>query len=141
MNTDKKATFHFDSSEGIYNFHQLPLLETQTLQNTAYRRVLETTGSIQVVAMSLLPGQGIKEEVHPTVTQMLRVVSGKITTKVDKVTSVGGRDSWIIIPPGSKHTVLNDSYSQTLKLYSIYSPPQHPKELVETNQPRDESIE
>ena len=143
METGKKATFHLKGVEpiqSIYKARVLPLLEKQTLENTAYRRVLETKGSLQTVAMSLLPGQGIETEVHPHITQFIRVVSGRIVVNIDGVISRGDHDAWVTVAPGEKHLVKNFSDSTVLKIYTIYSPPNHPEGLVQMVQPEEEKL-
>ena len=146
MSTDKRATFHLDAVrtvepiQSINKARVLPLLEKQTLENTAYRRVLETKGGLQTVAMSLLPGQGIEAEVHPHITQFIRVVSGRIVVNIDGVISIGNHDAWVTVAPGEKHLVKNFSDSTVLKLYTIYSPPNHLEGLVQMEQPEEEKL-
>jgi len=106
-----------------------------TIDNDSYRRVLTTTSTMQLVAMSLLPGQEIGAEIHPYTTQFIRIESGEgVAVIEDKMYQLV--DDWsIIVPPGTKHNIINTSTTNPLKLYTIYSPPEHPQELVERTKP------
>ena len=104
-------------------------IERATLENDNFRRVLNTSKHSQLVVMSLLPGEEIGAEVH-NLDQFIRIESGR-----GKVI-LGGKehnveDDWaIVIPAGVEHNVVNTSSSEMMKLYSIYSPPEHPDGTV-----------
>jgi len=105
-------------------------IEAVTLQNTAFRQVLFTGKHAQLVVMSLLVGEEIGEEVHDSVDQFFRVESG--TAKVvmnGEEFAVSDGDAFIV-PAGTVHNVINVSTDQPLKLYTIYSPPNHPDGTV-----------
>lgn len=109
-------------------------IEQLTLQNTDYRRVQSTTKEQQLVLMSILPTEDIPMETHPTTTQFIKVESGQ-----GFVTLNGKRfnlrpNSFIQISAGSPHQV-NVIGDIPLKLYTIYSPPEHPPSLVQHRQP------
>jgi mannose-6-phosphate isomerase-like protein (cupin superfamily) len=106
-----------------------------TLDNNTYRTVLSTTPTMQLVAMSLLPKQEIGTEIHPYTTQFIRIEQGEgIAVIEDKPYLL--HDDWsIIIPPGTKHNIINTSLTNPLKLYTIYSPPQHPENHVDKIKP------
>ena len=103
-------------------------IEKQTLKNNFYRKVLSTTPQMQLVLMSIKTGDEIPEEVHSHTTQFIRVEGG------NGVAYVNGRQfnlkdgDAIVIPPGTRHRIKS---TNNLKLYTIYSPPEHPKGLVE----------
>ena len=100
-------------------------IEKKTLQNNFYRKVLHTGKKIQLVVMSLKPAEDIPKETHHHIDQFIRVEKGHAKIIVgDKTFSLKSDDS-IIIPAGSPHYVKNVSFSSSLKLYSIYSPPEH----------------
>jgi len=100
-------------------------IENKTLQNNFFREVLFTGKHTQLVVMSLNPKEEIGMEVHNTVDQFLRVENG-----VGKVILNGEEHQIsdgvaIIVPAGTEHNVINTSESQKLKLYTLYSPPNH----------------
>jgi mannose-6-phosphate isomerase-like protein (cupin superfamily) len=106
-------------------------LEQLTIDNTNYRKVLRTTPNMQLVLMSLLPGEEIGEEIHPYTTQFIRVEQGQAIAIVDnKKYNMKDGDS-IMIPLGIKHNIINPSRTAHLKLYTIYSPPEHPYNRIE----------
>lgn len=102
-------------------------IEKLTLENDFYRRVLFTGKHEQLVVMSLLPGEDIGEEVH-NIDQFFRFESGQgkvvLNGKEYKVEDGSG----VIVPSGIKHNIVNISDSEPLKLYTIYSEPQHPED-------------
>jgi len=100
-------------------------IENKTLQNNFFREVLFTGKHTQLVVMSLNPKEEIGMEVHNAVDQFLRVENG-----VGKVILNGEEHQIsdgvaIIVPAGTEHNVINTSESQKLKLYTLYSPPNH----------------
>jgi len=100
-------------------------LESETLKNTDFRRVLYTGKHSQLVLMSLAPGEEIGMEVHPHLDQFFRFEKGEGKVIVDgneyKVTDGSGA----IVPAGAQHNVVNTSKIAPLKLYTVYSPPEH----------------
>lgn len=105
-------------------------IEEETLKNTAFRKVLFTGKYCQLVVMCLKPGEEIGIEVHNTVDQFFRIEAG-----VGKVVMNGEEQSFknadaFIVPAGTQHNVLNTSQTEELKLYTIYSPPNHPEGTI-----------
>lgn len=99
-------------------------IEKATLENGDYRRVLYTAKSSQLVLMDIRPGEEIGEEVHH-LDQFLRIEQGEAKVILDGV-ETAVFDAWaIVIPAGARHNVINTSNNIDLKLYSIYSPPEH----------------
>jgi len=98
-------------------------IERATLENTDYRRVLYTAKNSQLVLMCIEPGDEIGEETHH-LDQFIRIESGKALVTLDGVQHTAEDDWAIVIPAGTKHNVVN-SGDVPLKLYSIYSPPEH----------------
>lgn len=98
-------------------------IEKLTEENSDYRRVLYTTKHSQLVLMCLKPGEEIGLEVHE-VDQFFRFESGKGKVIIDGNEYEVTDGDAIIVPAGSKHNVVNAS-DEMLKLYSVYSPPQH----------------
>jgi mannose-6-phosphate isomerase-like protein (cupin superfamily) len=104
-------------------------IEKATLQNDNFRKVLNTAQHSQLVVMSLLPGEEIGTEVHD-LDQFIRFESGQGKVILDgKEHDV--EDDWaVVIPAGVEHNVINTSDNENMKLYSIYSPPEHPEGTV-----------
>lgn len=104
-------------------------IEKETVDNTDYRKVLFTGSNMQLVVMSLAPGEDIPSEVHDDIDQFIRVEEGEAYVKVgDKEFSLKD-DDVVIVPAGREHYVKN-SGERDLKLYTIYSPPEHPPGTV-----------
>ena len=99
-------------------------IEKITLENKDFRRVLYTAKNSQLVVMSLKPGEEIGEEIHQ-LDQFLRVEAGKGKAVFNDVESLIGDGSAIIVPAGTKHNIINTSADSDMKLYTIYSPPNH----------------
>lgn len=99
-------------------------IEDRTEENSDFRHVLYTGRQIQLVLMSLRPGEDIGEEVHSDVDQFFRVEAGKGEVMIDgRKTKVEG-DTAIVVPAGARHNIKNTG-SKALKLYTLYAPPQH----------------
>jgi mannose-6-phosphate isomerase-like protein (cupin superfamily) len=103
-------------------------LEQLTLENNDYRRVLYTTQQLQLVLMCIQPGGGIPREIHPFTTQFFRVEAGRGELRLAHGHNVRLEPgSFAIVPPNTEHEVLAFS-AEPLRLYTVYSPPQHPAE-------------
>lgn len=99
-------------------------IENKALAGQDYRRVLYTGKFSQLVLMSLLPGEEIGWEVHRTHDQFFRFEAGMGEVVVNgKRHGVSGGDC-AIVPAGAKHNVINTG-RRNMKLYTIYSPPEH----------------
>ncbi len=108
-------------------------LEKKTIANKKYRQVIYTNTQMQLVLMSLEPGEDIPSETHE-VSQFIRVESGIAAVVLNKKRyNLHDGDS-IIIDSGIPHYIRNIG-KKTLKLYTIYSPPEHPKGAVDRRQP------
>ncbi len=103
-------------------------IEKETVENNNFRKVLYTGKNSQLVVMSLNPGQDIGEEVH-AVDQFIRIEHGKGQAILDGDSYDVEDDFAIVVPAGAKHNVINNSEGQ-MKLYTIYSPPEHKKDTV-----------
>ena len=105
-------------------------IEDKTLENDNFREVLFTAPGIQLVLMTIGVGDEIGLETHDDVDQFIRVESG------EGKAILGGREhaledgSAVVIPRGTEHNIVNVSKSEPLKLYSIYTPPEHPDGTV-----------
>jgi len=100
-------------------------IEDLTLKNSFFRHVLFTGTHTQLVLMCLKPGEEIGSEVHKSVDQFFRFEEGQAQVIIDSQEySVGGGDA-VIVPAGSQHNIINIGRDD-LKLYTLYSPPNHP---------------
>jgi len=104
-------------------------IEQETLNNTNFRKVLYTGTHTQLVVMSLNAGEEIGMEVHPAVDQFFRIEQGTARFTVDGQTTELAPDHAFIVPAGSRHNVENIG-QDSLKLYTLYSPPNHPEGTV-----------
>lgn len=104
-------------------------IEKETLANEFFRKVLYTDAKSQLVVMSLLPGEEIGSEVHAHLDQFLRFESGEGNVTLGEKTLVVGDGDAVIVPAGVVHNVINTS-SVPLKLYTIYTPPEHASDTV-----------
>jgi len=105
-------------------------IEDKTKENSNFRTVLYTGSHMQLVVMSLKPGEDIGEEVHNTVDQFFRFEEGEGKVIIDGEESIVGEDMVVIVPAGSLHNIINTSETEDLKLYTIYAPANHPEGTV-----------
>ena len=111
-------------------------IETETMENDYFRKVLYTGTHAQLVVMCVQPGEELGNEVHPAVDQFFRIEQGEAKFvfgasdegEGHSVNATSGEAA--IVPAGTYHNVINDSSEQLLKLYTIYSPPNHPDGTV-----------
>ncbi len=101
-------------------------IEEKTLQNEYFRQVLFTAKNLQLVVMSLLPGEEIGIEVHNDVDQFFRVEEGEGEVVMNGTAQKLKDGDVFIVPLGTEHNVINTSMKAPLKIYTIYSPPNHP---------------
>jgi mannose-6-phosphate isomerase-like protein (cupin superfamily) len=99
-------------------------IEDATVKNTHYRRELFTGQHSQLVLMNLRPGEEIGMEVHE-LDQFIRFEAGEGTVVLEGEDHLVHDGIAVVIPAGTKHNVVNTSKKEDLKLYSIYSPPEH----------------
>jgi len=117
-------------------------IEKQTLQNTYFRQVLFTAEHSQLVVMCLRPGEEIGDEVHPKVDQFFRIEQGHAKFVFNKKDErlVRSGDA-VVVPAGTSHNVVNTSQTEMLKLYTVYSPPNHPDGRVHKTKAEAEAAE
>ena len=106
-------------------------IEEQTLENRYFRHVLFTGKFCQLVVMCLQPGEEIGNEVHQDVDQFFRIEEGEarfVLNGTEQHLVPAGEAA--VVPAGTYHNVINISATLPLKLYTIYSPPNHPDGTV-----------
>ncbi|OGC38441.1 cupin, partial [candidate division WWE3 bacterium RBG_13_37_7] len=112
-----------------------------TLNNENFRKVLYTGTHAQLVVMSLKVGEEIGVEVHSNVDQFFRIEQGSAKVFIDGEESTVEKEGVIIVPAGSQHNVVNASDTEELKLYTLYSPPNHPAGTIHTTKADAEEYE
>lgn len=106
-------------------------IERDTRANDDYRRVLYTGPNTQLVLMTLLPGEEIGLERHDGHDQFIRVEAGTGYVELDEQRRDLADGSAVVIPAGTQHNVVNTSTTDALRLYTLYSPPEHPDGTVQ----------
>ena len=104
-------------------------IEDATISNGDFRRVLYTGKNLQLVLMTLQPGDEIGEEVHEDRDQFFRIEDGRGTVYIDGAANQVEDDFAVIVPAGARHNVVNTG-DEPLKLYTIYGPPEHRDRIV-----------
>lgn len=105
-------------------------IEAESLANKDFRRVLFTATHQQLVVMTLQVGEEIGLETHEHGDQFFRVESGEGEAIIDGAVHTLKDGSVVIIPEGKAHNVGNTSATDPLRMYTLYSPPQHPDGTV-----------
>ena len=117
-------------------------IEKATLKNKYFREVLFTGKHAQLVVMCLQPREEIGNEVHPSVDQFFRIEEGKakFIFNGEEKHLVGEGDA-VVVPAGTHHNVINASATKPLRLYTVYSPPNHPDGTVHKTKAEAEAAE
>lgn len=106
-------------------------IEDLAEDNADFRRVLYTGRKLQLVLMTLAPGEDIGAEVHAGHDQFFRIEEGEGVIEIDgERTEVGGDDA-ILVPAGARHNLINTG-RKPLKLYTLYGPPEHRDGLIQS---------
>ncbi len=114
-------------------------IEEETIKNTNFRKVLYTNTNQQLVLMSLKPEQDIGKEIHKDVDQFIRIEQGNGKAIINNNQYLLKNGSVILIPRGSEHNIINIGNTD-MKLYSIYSPPEHKNHLINRIKPKEKKI-
>jgi len=113
-------------------------IEQLSKNNKFYRNVLYTNRKQQLVIMSLLPLEEIGMEKHRHTSQFIRVEKGKGMANINGHRYLLKDGDSVVIPPGTWHNIVNTSKTRSLKLYTIYSPPEHPKNTRQKLKPEND---
>ncbi len=106
-------------------------IKKQTLGNNYFRQVLFTGKHAQLVVMSLKAGEEIGNEVHEHVDQFFRIEQGEAKFVLNnKEVHIAKDGDAVIVPAGTYHNIINNSKTEAMKLYTIYSPPNHPDKIM-----------
>jgi mannose-6-phosphate isomerase-like protein (cupin superfamily) len=98
-------------------------IEDLAVKNEEFRQVLYTAKHCQLVVMALKPKEEIGAEVHQ-LDQFFRVEEGSGEVVLDGVRTPISDGFAIVVPAGTNHNVINTG-SVSLKLYTLYAPPNH----------------
>ena len=101
-------------------------IEKKALENPHFREVLFTAPHLQLVVMTLQPGEEIGLETHDDGDQFFRVEAGEGEALLDGKRHPLHDGSIVVIPAGVEHNISNTSASEPLRVYTIYTPPEHP---------------
>lgn len=115
-------------------------VEKDALENEYFRKVLYTSGHLQLVLMSLKPSEDIGEEVHQ-LDQFIRVEKGTGKSVLDGEERPLEDGSSVVIPAGTKHNIINVSTTEPLKLYTLYGPPNHKDGTIHKTKAEAEAAE
>jgi mannose-6-phosphate isomerase-like protein (cupin superfamily) len=116
-------------------------IEEKSKSNTNFRQVLYTGRNTQLVLMSIAPGSEIGSEVHEENDQFFRFEAGQGEVTVDDSKYAVGDGSVVIVPAGAQHNVVNLSTTESLQLYTLYSPPHHQDGIVRATKEEAEANE
>lgn len=105
-------------------------LETKTIANDYFREVLYTTKRSQLVIMTLQPGEEIGMEHHDGHDQFIRVEAGEGVAILDGEKHALEDGVAVVIPAGTEHNVINTSSTAPMRLYTLYTPPEHPDGII-----------
>lgn len=99
-------------------------IEKDTRENTNFRKVLYTANNSQLVVMNLRPGEEIGTEIHK-LDQFIRIETGQGRAVLNAKEHTLADGFAVVIPAGTEHNIINTSKTDDLKLYTVYSPPNH----------------
>ena len=105
-------------------------IEKETVANTNFRQVLYTGAYSQLVLMTLQPKEEIGLETHEDTDQFFRFELGNGKVVINDTEYLVADGDAVIVPAGTQHNVINTSDTETLKLYTIYSPAHHKNQTV-----------
>lgn len=113
-------------------------IEKATVENEDFRRVLYTGEHLQLVLMTLRPGEEIGSEVHPDRDQFFRFEEGSGVVDINGRENPVEDDFAVVVPAGARHNVRNTG-SKPLRLYTLYGPPEHKDQIVQSTKAEAEA--
>jgi mannose-6-phosphate isomerase-like protein (cupin superfamily) len=116
-------------------------IESATIENNNFRKVLYTSAHSQLVLMSLKPNQEIGEEIHSENDQFFRFESGHGKCIIDGNEYAIKDGDAVVIPAGAKHNIINTDATKELKMYTIYSPAHHKDGIIRKTREEAEAKE
>ena len=115
-------------------------IEDRTEDNRDFRHVVYTGAHLQLVLMSLEPGEEIGDEVHESTDQFFRIEDGTGEVSIDGRTTPIASDTAIVVPAGARHNIRNTG-RKAMKLYTVYGPPHHADGTVQHTKAEAERAE
>ena len=116
-------------------------LSSIATENNYFRRVLYTAKGGQLVVMALKPGEDIGMEVHDDVDQFFWVVQGEARAVLNGEETQVRHGEVLIVPRGTNHNIINASATAPMKLFTVYTPPNHPDGTVHKTKAEAEAAE
>jgi len=116
-------------------------IEQKTIENTDFRNVQYTGAYMQLVLMSLKPGEDIGSEIHAENDQFFRFDAGAGKVVINETEYEVADGDAVIVPAGAEHNVINTSEAEDLKMYTIYSPAHHKDQIVRATKEEAEANE
>ena len=101
------------------------------IENLAFRKVIQTGKSSQLVLMSIPRDESIGEEIHPQTDQLFFIVEGKGEAIIENKPTILEEGQVLFVPAGVRHDIKNALKGRDLKLFTLYTPPIHPDGLVQ----------
>lgn len=105
-------------------------IEQDTIENSNFRKVLYTGEHSQLVLMTLQPGEEIGLEIHDDTDQFFRFEKGEGKVVVNETEYIVVDGDAVVVPAGAEHNIINTSGSETLNMYTIYSPAHHKDQTI-----------
>ena len=116
-------------------------IEEKALAGNNFREVLYTTQRSQLVIMTLQAGEEIGMEHHDDHDQFIRVEQGEGVAILDGEEHALADGVAVVIPAGTEHNVINTSQTEPMRLYTLYTPPEHPDGTVHANKAEADEYE
>jgi mannose-6-phosphate isomerase-like protein (cupin superfamily) len=116
-------------------------IERATEENDFFRKVVFTAPHSQLVVMTLKPGEDIGLETHHDVDQFIRIEEGEGESVLDGARAPLSSDDAVVVPAGVRHNIVNTSATMPLRLYTVYSPANHPEGTVHRTKADAEAAE
>ena len=113
-------------------------IEQSTLENNNFRSVLYTGEHLQLVLMSLLPGEDIGKEVHSNIDQFIRIESGSGIAYINGIETPVGPDDAVVVPAGAEHNITNTG-DVDMRLYTVYGSPEHKDRVIQATKANAEA--
>jgi mannose-6-phosphate isomerase-like protein (cupin superfamily) len=114
-------------------------IEELTIENSNFRKVLYSGEQMQLVLMSLKPGEDIGTEIHPDNDQFFRFDAGSGKVLINETEYEVTDGDAVIVPKGAEHNIINTSETEDLKMYTIYAPAHHKDGIVRAT--KEEAME
>ena len=116
-------------------------IEEKTKENKNFREVLFTGQLIQLVILSLKPGEDLGLETYLDTDQFICVEAGNGKAILDGLAYELKPGSGIVIPTGTEYNIINTSATMSLKLYTVYIPPDYVEGTIHKTKLEDTAYE